>query len=108
MKQTNKLTFEDIFEVLHKQKQREALIKLPENFYSDCEAMLVFLNESFITLTNDEDRQHVKKQIEGIERLFKEIIERRLNSIHNKDIDEWNSVESRLQKLEEKKECKAE
>lgn len=94
------MDYEELFELFRKQKNRQALIKIPKDFYEDCEKMLRFLNDSFETLSDDDLKKQTKIKIANTEKLLKDLIEMRLKRIYNLDIDEWNSVEARLQRLE--------
>lgn len=94
------MDYEELFELFRKQKNRQTLIKIPKDFYEDCEKMLRFLNDGFETLSDDDLKKQTKIKIANTEKLLKDLIEMRLKRIYNLDIDEWNSVEARLQRLE--------
>ncbi|MBR9690242.1 hypothetical protein GOV08_01010 [Candidatus Woesearchaeota archaeon] len=82
---TINITYETLFELLRREKNREEMQKLQDNFYEDVVSYLaekkkVFLPESK-DLFSDDEREKTLKQIQNTKRIIQDLFERREKKI---------------------------
>ncbi len=85
------ITYETIFELLRREKEREALQKLEKTFFQDIfdylkEKKNILLSQGS-TLISPEEKKKNEKQFENIKKLVKEFYDRREKKIINLAID---------------------
>ena len=85
------ITYETIFELLRREKEREALQKLEKTFFQDILEYLKERKKILIsqesTLIEPEEKKKNEKQFENVKKLLKEFYERREKKIINFAID---------------------
>lgn len=85
------ITYETIFELLRREKEREALQKLEKTFFQDIldylkEKKKIMISQESMLISPEEKKKN-EKQLENIKKLLKEFYERREKKIINLAID---------------------
>lgn len=82
------ITFESLFELLRREKDREALQKLNTTFFED---VVTYINEKMNGLKDDNasssEKDKIEKQLQNIKKIVKELYERRERKIINLALD---------------------
>ena len=79
------ITYETLFEILRREKAREDLQKLPENFAEDVKKYLHEKKQSMLSFSNDQfaevEQEKRQRQILNIKKILNELYERREKKI---------------------------
>lgn len=79
------ITYETIFELLRREKNRDELQKLNETFYADIQSYLAEKNSAFLPqahdMFSDSEREKTLKQVSNTKRMLTELFERREKKI---------------------------
>ena len=79
------ITYETLFEILRREKTREELQKLPENFNDDVRKYLHEKKQTMLSIANDQfseiEQEKTQRQIINIKKILNEIYERREKKI---------------------------
>jgi len=79
------ITYETIFEILRKEKNRQDLQKLPDTFFMDTISYLaeknIFIKQKKDELFDSDEKQKIEKQLVNIKQILKELYERREKKI---------------------------
>ncbi|HII16602.1 TPA: DNA replication complex GINS family protein [Candidatus Woesearchaeota archaeon] len=89
------ITYETLFEILRREKDREALQQLPEGFYKD---VVGYLHEKQEALHKSEEpgaKARLEKELSNIKHIVKDIYERRENKLVRLALD-FSRIGSRL------------
>ena len=87
------ITFESLFELLRREKNREALQKLNPAFYRDVRVYLLEKQQRLGTSSEQDtaEREKVQRQLENIRKLLRELYERREKKILTMALNESRS-----------------
>ena len=79
------ITYETLFEILRREKDKEELQKLSDSFFSDVIAYLEDKNKALkdVTLQSFADKKKFDEELENIKKILKDLYERREKKIVN-------------------------
>ena len=79
------ITYETLFEILRREKTREELQKLPENFHEEVKKYLADKKQTMLSISHDQfseiEQEKTQRQIGNLKKILNELYERREKKI---------------------------